>query len=47
MNIKIAFLQIHPEKNLDENLSIGKKTCIEAKEKEADIALFPEMGSDG
>ena len=47
MNIHIAFLQILPGKNLDANFSIGKKACIEAKEKGADIALFPEMWSDG
>ena len=37
MDNKIAFLQLLP----------GKKACIEAKEKGADIALFPEMWSDG
>ncbi len=47
MNLKIAFLQILPGKSLDENFSAGKKACIEAKEKGADIALFPEMWSDG
>ncbi len=47
MNIKIAFAQILSGKDLDENLSIGKKACIEAKEKGADIMLFPEMWSDG
>lgn len=47
MNIKIAFLQILPGKSLDENLSIGMKACMEAKEKDADIVLFPEMWSDG
>ncbi len=47
MNLKIAFLQILPGKSLDENFLIGKKACIEAKEKGADIALFPEMWSDG
>lgn len=47
MNIKIAFLQILPGKSLDENLTIGRNACIEAKEKGADIALFPEMWSDG
>ena len=47
MKINIAFLQILPGKNLNENLIIGKKACIEAKEKGADIALFPEMWSDG
>ena len=47
MDIKIAFLQLLPGKDLEENLSIGKKACKEAKEKGADIALFPEMWSDG
>ena len=47
MKLKIAFLQLLPGKNLEENLEIGKKGCIEAKEKGADIALFPEMWSDG
>ena len=47
MDIKIAFLQLLPGKDLDENLSIGKKGCLEAKEKGADVALFPEMWSDG
>lgn len=47
MKIKIAFLQILPGKSRDENLSIGRKACIEAKEKGAEIALFPEMWSDG
>ena len=47
MDIKIAFLQILPGKSLDENFLIGKNACMEAKEKGADIALFPEMWSDG
>ncbi len=47
MNMKIAFLQILPGKSLDENFLTGKKACVEAKEKGADIALFPEMWSDG
>ena len=47
MRIKIAFVQLLPGIDLDENLNIGKKACVEAKEKEADIALFPEMWSDG
>ena len=47
MKLQIAFLQILPGRNPDENLSIGKKACAEAKEKGADIALFPEMWSDG
>lgn len=47
MKINIAFLQILPGKSLEENLAIGKKACVTAKEKGADIALFPEMWSDG
>ena len=47
MNMKIGFLQILPGKSLEENFLIGKNACIEAKEKGADIALFPEMWSDG
>ena len=47
MRIKIAFVQLLPGRDLDENLDIGKKACVEAKEKVADIALFPEMWSDG
>ena len=47
MKLKIAFIQILPGKNLDENLTIGIKACMEAKEKGADIILFPEMYSNG
>ena len=47
MNFKIGFIQILPGKSLEENLAIGKEACIEAKNKGADIALFPEMWSDG
>ena len=47
MKIKIAFVQLLPGIDFDENLDIGKKACVEAKEKGADIALFPEMWSDG
>lgn len=47
MNIKIAFLQLNSGKTLDEQLSIGIEACKEAKDKGADIALFPEMWSDG
>ena len=47
MIIKIAFIQQLPGSNIEANLDIGKKACIEAKEKGADIALFPEMWSDG
>ena len=45
--IRIAFLQLLQGKTLEEQLRIGQKACREAKEKGADIALFPEMWSDG
>ena len=41
MIIKIAFIQLLPGSNIEANLDIGKKACIEAKEKGADIVLFP------
>ncbi len=45
--LKIAFLQITPCKTLEENLKKGIGACIKAKEMGADIALFPEMWSNG
>ncbi len=45
--LKIALLQIAPCKNLKENLEKGMAYCKKAKEKGADIALFPEMWSNG
>lgn len=48
MNIlKIALLQIAPCGDLNKNLEKGIKYCRQAKEKGADIALFPEMWSNG
>ncbi len=48
MNIlKIALLQIAPCKSLQDNLAKGTEYCRKAKEKGADIALFPEMWSNG
>ncbi len=47
MMIRIAFLQLLPGNSTDEQLALGKKACAEAKAKGADIALFPEMWSDG
>lgn len=47
MDIKIALLQLLPGKTLEDNLTAGIKACREAKEKGADVALFPEMWSDG
>ena len=45
--LKIALLQIAPCKTLEENLEKGIVCCRKAKEKGADIALFPEMWSNG
>lgn len=47
MDFKIALLQLLPGGSLEEQLNIGKTACIKAKEMGADIALFPEMWSDG
>lgn len=45
--LNIALLQISPGNNLGENLEIELKACQEAKAMGADIALFPEMWSNG
>lgn len=45
--MKIALLQIAPGKTLAENLEKGIRYCRKAKESGADIALFPEMWSNG
>lgn len=45
--IKIALLQIAPCETLAENLEKGIRYCRKAKESGADIALFPEMWSNG
>ena len=45
--LKIALLQITPEKNIQDNLLKGIKYCHLAKEQNADIILFPEMFSNG
>ena len=47
MQLKIAFLQLLPGKSLEEQMEIGKRACAEARSGGADIALFPEMWSDG
>ena len=48
MNIlKIALLQIAPCGTLEENMRKGIECCRKAKEIGADIALFPEMWSNG
>ena len=45
--LKIALLQIAPGDTLTENLEKGVNACRRAKELGADIALFPEMWSNG
>ena len=45
--LKIALLQITPLDSLQDNLQKGIDACRKAKELEADIALFPEMWSNG
>ena len=45
--LKISFLQILPGNSLEENLKKGIDSCKIAKEKGADIAIFPEMWSNG
>lgn len=48
MNIlNIALLQIAPCGSLEKNLEKGMDACRRAKEAGADIALFPEMWSNG
>lgn len=47
MILKIALLQLLPAGSLLEQLDKGRGACREAKEMGADIALFPEMWSDG
>lgn len=45
--LKIALLQLAPCGTLEENLEKGIRYCQMAKEMGADIALFPEMWSNG
>ena len=45
--LKIALLQIAPTGSLQMNLEKGLLACKEAKKMGADIALFPEMWSNG
>lgn len=47
MKLKIALLQLMPERNLQGQLEKGIAACRKAGEMGADIALFPEMWSDG
>lgn len=47
MKLKIALLQIAPRGTLEGNKLKGIEACRKAKELGADIALFPEMYSNG
>lgn len=47
MKLKIALLQIAPCGSLEQNQAKGLLACKEAKKRGADIALFPEMWSNG
>ena len=47
MKLNLALLQIAPAGSLAENLEKGICACREAKRRGADIALFPEMWSNG
>lgn len=45
--LKIALLQIAPTGDINANLAKGLEYCRRAKAMGADVALFPEMWSDG
>lgn len=45
--LRIALLQLLPGADTDENLRRGLEACREASRMGADIALFPEMWSNG
>ncbi len=47
MKLRIALLQLMPKKGIKEQYQKGESACRQAKEMGADIALFPEMWSDG
>lgn len=46
-HLKVGLLQIAPMDSLEENLNKGLEACKKAKTMGADIALFPEMWSNG
>lgn len=46
-HLKVALLQLHTGKTLEENETIGLNACRRAKSMGADLALFPEMWSTG
>ena len=46
-NLKIALLQLNSGSDLKGNLEKGLKACCKAQKMGADLALFPEMWSNG
>lgn len=46
-DLSVALLQIMPGQSIQENIQIGVENCRKAREMGADIALFPEMFSNG
>lgn len=46
-SLKIALLQLLPEKTQEENLKKGLNACRTAKQMRADMAVFPEMWNVG
>lgn len=46
-HFKVAMLQINATNNIEENLKKGIAYCKKAKDMGADIAVFPEMFSNG
>lgn len=46
-HLNIALLQLSPCGDAESNLKKGIDACKTAKERGADIALFPEMWSNG
>lgn len=47
MNLQVALLQLLPGMTIQENLRKGTDACRKAKAMGADLALFPEMWSNG
>lgn len=47
MKLRVALLQLFPGNSMAGRLEKGMEACRQAKEMGADIALFPEMWSDG
>lgn len=46
-HFRVALLQLKPGNSLEENQEIGMSACRKARDMGADLALFPEMWSNG